>query len=144
MKYKTICFDYDGTLHESIHLYYPAFLKAYTFLVEKGVQPKKAWTKAEVSQFLGQNPKEMWASFEPAVPPNLYQAASKIIGAEMKRLIDLGQAKLYQGALEVLKRLKEKGYHLVYLSNAKIYYLEAHQQYFNLKRYIDDFVVSEM
>ena len=31
-----IIFDYDGTLHETLYIYKPAFLKAYDWLVKNG------------------------------------------------------------------------------------------------------------
>ena len=38
---KGVIFDYDGTLHESIRIYAPAFHKAYEYLVEKGHAPQR-------------------------------------------------------------------------------------------------------
>jgi phosphoglycolate phosphatase len=57
---KTIIFDWDGTLHESIHIYKPAFLKAYKYLVENGFVSEYKWKDNEISAFLGMNPKQMW------------------------------------------------------------------------------------
>ena len=39
MKY--IIFDYDGTLHNSIKIYKPAFLKAYDYLISNGYAKEK-------------------------------------------------------------------------------------------------------
>ena len=38
---KGVIFDYDGTLHESIRIYAPAFHRAYEYLVEKGHAPQR-------------------------------------------------------------------------------------------------------
>ena len=84
MAYKTICLDYDGTIHDSIQIYYKAFLKAYDYLVEHGYQPKKNWSKDEVKRFLGQNPPEMWASFKPALPEAVISVVSIMIGEAMR------------------------------------------------------------
>ncbi len=143
MKYRTICLDYDGTIHDSIQIYFPAFLKAFDYLVAHGLQKHKNWTREEVASFLGQNPLEMWGSFRPKLPLDVIEVVSKMIGEEMSRAIENSQAKLYQGALETLEYLKNKGYYLVYLSNSKIYYMERNRQQFQLDRYFDRFVVSE-
>jgi len=143
MKYKTIVFDYDGTLHESIHIYYPAFIKVYEELVEKGLQPKRDWKQDEVTKFLGMNTKEMWASFKPALSEEAIKIASARVGEEMRARILKGDAKLYKNSIEVLEKLKKEGYTLVYLSNSKTYYMEFHKKNFSLDKYFDYFMVSE-
>ena len=144
MNYQTICFDYDGTLHDSMQIYFPAFVKAYDYLVIHGYQPKKTWTKEEVKPFLGQNPMEMWGSFTPKIPVDVIATISKIVGESMSQSIVTHQAVLYEGALSTLEALKKKGYQLVYLSNSKIYYMEMSKKEFQLDQYFDLFVVSEM
>jgi len=143
MKYKTIVFDYDGTLHESIHIYYPAFMSVYAELVNQGLQPKREWKVDEVTKFLGMNPKEMWASFVPALSDDAIKIASAKVGEEMRKRILQGDAKLYKNTIEVLEKLKKEGYKLVYLSNSKIYYMEFHKKQFGLDQYFDKFMVSE-
>ncbi len=144
MTYKTICLDYDGTIHDSIQIYYKAFLKAYDYLVKAGYQAPKDWTKDEVKRFLGQNPPEMWASFTPALPESVIAIVSKMIGEAMRDSILHHEGVLFDGALETLAYLKEKGYYLVYLSNSKNYYMEINKNEFKLDRYFDLFVSSEM
>lgn len=144
MAYKTICLDYDGTIHDSIQIYYKAFLKAFDYLVQHGHQAKKDWTKDEVKRFLGQNPPEMWASFQPAIPPEVISVVSKMIGEAMRDAILNHEGVLFEGALDTLAYLKEKGYTLVYLSNSKNYYMEINKNEFQLYRYFDLFVSSEM
>jgi len=144
MAYKTICLDYDGTIHDSIQIYYKAFLKAFDYLVQHGHQAKKDWTKDEVKRFLGQNPPEMWASFQPAIPPEVISMVSKMIGEAMRDSILNHEGVLFEGALDTLAYLKEKGYTLVYLSNSKNYYMEINKNEFQLDRYFDLFVSSEM
>lgn len=141
---KTIIFDWDGTLHESMIIYQPAFLKAYQFLVEKGYAKKRKWSEKDIQRFLGMNPKDMWASFEPKLPDHIINVVSPMISKAMKSSIDSGNAQLYVGARDVLLTLKEKGYHLVYLSNSKIYYKDAMVDAFHLNQYFDHIICSEM
>mgnify|MGYP001489483243 CR=1 FL=1 len=51
MKY--IIFDYDGTLHNSIKIYKPAFMTAYDYLVDNGYAKKREFSDQEISKFLG-------------------------------------------------------------------------------------------
>lgn len=43
MKY--IIFDYDGTLHNSIKIYKPAFMTAYDYLVDNGYAKKREFSE---------------------------------------------------------------------------------------------------
>jgi phosphoglycolate phosphatase len=142
-KIKTIFFDYDGTLHNSIKIYAPAFIKAYDFLVENKLAEPKIWRTEEISYWLGYNSEEMWKAFMPKLSVDLRKTCSEIIGAEMKLQIERGLPILYEGALETLVYLKNKGYTLVFISNCRIYYRDAHNKLFNLHDYFDDLICSE-
>ncbi len=142
-KIKTILFDYDGTLHDSLHIYAPAFRKAFDYLVTThGVEPR-SWSDEEISKFLGQTPKEMWNAFGSDIPKAAKDEASSIISQEMERLIKEGKAQLYDGALETLYDLKKKGYILAFISNCRNYYLHAHTNLFGLGKYFEYMVCSE-
>lgn len=66
-KIKTVSFDYDGTLHNSIKIYGPAFRKTYTYLVEQGFVDQRDWSDREISYWLGFNPQEMWKTLMPSL-----------------------------------------------------------------------------
>jgi phosphoglycolate phosphatase len=140
---RTIFFDYDGTLHNSINLYAPAFKKAYDFLVGEGIAQDRVWSDKEISYWLGFNPQDMWQNFMPNLSHELREKCSNIIGEEMKLQIEEGKPVLYEGALETLAYLKEKGYHLVFISNCKAYYKDYNNKLFNLDRYFESLVCSD-
>jgi haloacid dehalogenase superfamily, subfamily IA, variant 1 with third motif having Dx(3-4)D or Dx(3-4)E len=142
-KIKTIFFDYDGTLHNSIKIYAPAFRKAYAFLVEQGYANEKVWNDNQISYWLGFNPSDMWSSFMPELKQEVRSQCSKIIGEEMTYSIENGKAELYDGALEVLEQLKAKGIRLVFISNCKNYYKDSHNKLFKLDKYFEELASSE-
>lgn len=78
----TLVCDYDGTFHESIKIYAPAFRKAYAYLVEEKEALERAWTDAEISRWLGYNSKEMWKQFMPELNEEKKQQCSEMIGRE--------------------------------------------------------------
>jgi phosphoglycolate phosphatase len=138
-----LIFDYDGTLHNSIKIYAPAFRSAYASLVERGFAVPKEFSDQEISYWLGFTAEEMWRSFLPNLPDEERQKCSTLIGAEMLRLISNGTAELYPKAEQVLQSLQDKGYHLIFLSNCKRAYMEVHIQQFQLDRFFSAFYCSE-
>ncbi len=140
---KTIFFDYDGTLHNSIHIYAPAFQKAYDYLVLNGCADKRDWSHQEISHWLGYNPTDMWKAFQPNLDEHIRQVCSEIIGEEMKNQIICGKPMLYAGSMHTLEYLKNKGYQLVFISNCKAYYMECHRELFHLKDYFEAMFCSE-
>lgn len=141
---KTIFFDYDGTIHNSIKVYEPAFIKAYSYLVEEGYAPSKEWTTDEIKYWLGFSSKEMWKEFLPQLSIDIKQKASSIIKNEMeKQVLEYKMAELYDGAIDVLTYLKQKGYTLVFISNCGLNYMENNTKLFQLDLYFDHMICSE-
>lgn len=140
---KTVIFDWDGTLHDTIHIYEPAFKNAMKFLESEGLLSPREWKTEDIKPFIGMSPTAMWQSFQPKLSTVMIEKASSIISKTMQTLIEQGQGKLYPDVLETLYYLKEKGYYLVYLSNSKTYYMELMKAHFDLARFFDRFVCSE-
>jgi len=137
-----LLFDYDGTLHDCVKIYAPAFRKAYAHLVSLSLADERAWPEHEISQWVGLSANEMWERFMPALPQGLKDECSRIIGGEMLRLVRAGQARLYQHALEVLAWLRQS-HTLIFLSNCKRDYMQAHIDHFHLERYFSAFYCAE-
>ncbi len=140
---KTLFFDYDGTIHNSLEIYKPAFLDVYAWLVEQGYKEDKSWQDYEIKQFLGQNPKAMWESFGKGLPDTVRKEASRRIGENMQISMNKNKAVLYEQALETLAKLKARGYTLIFISNCTNTYMEAHNKLFNLDTYFSKMVNAE-
>lgn len=143
MDAKNIIFDYDGTLHESIKIYAPAFKKAYAYLVENGYAQDKIWREAEISKWLGYSSKDMWQEFMPELPSEIKEICSSIIGSSMLEYMQEGKAVLYEGSLKTLEKLRNMGYKLIFLSNCKVEYMEMHTRLFHLDKYFSDFYCTQ-
>ena len=138
-----IIFDYDGTLHNSIKIYGPAFRQAYSYLVEKGYREERSWKDEEISKWLGFSSKDMWNSFMPGLEEEEKQKCSYLIGIAMVKCINENKAELYAGTLETLEYLKNKDFNLIFLSNCKIQYMKENRRVFNLDKYFTDFYCTE-
>lgn len=131
----TLIFDWDGTLHNTKHLYGCAFRTAYRWLVSEGYAPQRNYTDEEVSVYLGMNSRDMWNTFMPCLPQHIKEKASDLVGKEMVAAVCAGKAELYPGAMEMLGTLKRQGFRMVFLSNCKHAYMEAHRRWFQLDRW---------
>ena len=139
----TLIFDWDGTLHNTLHLYGKAFRIAYQELVEGGYAPPRYCSDEEMSQYLGMNAPDMWNAFMPNLPQEVKSAASNRVGREMVQLIEQGEAVLYDGVPAMLDQLQGQGHTMVFLSNCKHAYQEAHRRQFELDRWFSGYFCCE-
>ena len=140
---KTIIFDYDGTIHHTLGIYEPAFRETYQWLTEQKAAEEREIGSAEIAGWLGFNSKEMWNTFLPELDQSYKEQASRMVGELMVRQIRKHKAVWYPGAEEMLTALKNRGYHLVILSNCKASYREAHWKEFGMERWFDHFYDCE-
>ncbi|MCH1984056.1 HAD hydrolase-like protein [Ruminococcus sp. OA3] len=138
-----IILDYDGTLHDTMHIYKKAFLEAYAWLVQEGRAKEREFADAQISCWLGYNSRVMWDAFMPELEESFKLQASSMIGESMVRQIADGRAVLYPGAREAMDGLREQGFRLIFLSNCKEAYMKAHRACFGLDTYFDAFYCCE-
>lgn len=139
----TIFFDFDGTLHDSMAIYGPAFRAAYAWLVEQGYRKPHEYSDEWISQWLGWTVQDMWTTFAPDLPESVWRQAAAIVGREMDGSTEQGEARLFEGIPEALDQIKKRGYELAFLSNCRTAYLNVHRQMFNLDRYFDAYYWAE-
>lgn len=141
---RTIVFDYDGTLHDALAIYAPAFHLAYDYLIALGYIPEGSLiSDQEIGSWLGYSSVETWERFMPSLPISVSTVCSAMISEAMIAYIQSGKARLYEGSLKVLSALKEAGFELVFLSNCRRAYMEAHQKLFKLENYFSGFYCGE-
>ncbi|MCQ2552965.1 MAG: HAD family hydrolase [Clostridia bacterium] len=130
--------DYDGTLHNSVVIYEPAFRKVMAEISEMGWIEKEEYSSEEITYWVGFSAKEMWEKFHPELSDEQKSYAGRRIGQYMLKDVADGRGKLYDGALETLEALSKK-YKLVFFSNCNSEYAEVHKKAFGLDRFIEEF-----
>ncbi len=138
-----LIFDYDGTLHDCIRIYAPSFRRVYAWLVSGGHAPMRNFSDWEISRWLGWGAKDMWDSFMPDLSQDVRMQASRMVGENMLMEIRSGRASLYDGALETLETLLADGYRMVFLSNCRHDYMEAHREAFGLDSWFSGFYCAQ-
>lgn len=139
---RTVIFDWDGTLHDTKALYGESLRATLNWLETQGYHPPANRSDDTLSRYLGINAVDMWNDYMPELPDAVKTECSRRTGAEMIHQIEIGHARMYNGAEQSLRRLRGEGYHLVILSNCKVPYMEAQRRAFDLDRYFDAYYCS--
>ncbi len=140
---RTLIFDWDGTLHNTLSLYGNAVRSAYRELVDAGEAPEHWYSDEDLSIYLGVNARDMWASFLPDLSEQRRDEMIQKVGRYMISLIKAGETSLYPGTEDVLDRLKAEGFRMVLLSNCTCAYMEAHREHFQLDRWFEGYYPCE-
>lgn len=138
-----LIFDYDGTIHESMRTYAPAFRDTMRWLADEGYIEPREYSDGEISQWLGFNSADMWGKFQPGLDPAIREEARIRLGNDMAERVENGEGALFSGAEKMLTELKENGHILIFLSNCRIHYMERHRRVFRLDRFFDYFYCCE-
>lgn len=138
-----LIFDYDGTIHDSMKTYAPAFRNTCKWLSDNGYIKQKEYTDKQISYWLGFNSTDMWKQFQPELNSEIREKARIMLGEDMAKRVDNGEGSLFEHAEEIMSLLKNQGYRLIFLSNCRIHYMERHKRVFGLDRFFDYFYCCE-
>lgn len=138
-----LIFDYDGTIHNTMKTYAPAFRNTCRWLSDNGYIRPEEYTDKQISYWLGFNSTDMWEQFQPELDHEIREKARIMLGEDMAERVDNGEGSLFDHAEEILSELKNQGYRLIFLSNCRIHYMERHKRVFGLDRFFDYFYCCE-
>lgn len=138
-----LIFDFDGTLHDTKHLYGCALRKVCAGLTAEGFEVPQDLSDDSVSRYLGVNAPDMWNDFMPELPEEVKKRSSRAVGREMIESVVHGDARLFDGITQSLDKLKSDGHKLAILSNCRTRYMDAHRKRFGLDRWFSDYFCAE-
>ncbi len=138
-----IIFDYDGTLHNSMLTYAPAFRDTMKWLSDNGFIADRVYPDKEISYWLGFNSTDMWGQFHPELDKEIREKARKMLGENMAERLDRGEGALFTGCEDMLGALKNAGHTLIFLSNCRVHYMERAKRLFHLEKWFSYFYCCE-
>lgn len=140
---KTLIFDFDGTLHNTLPLYFPALQRTIHWVCrQKNLLPRKI-SKSFAASLLGYSPQQAWQILFPHMEEDILHTAIQQVGQEMNRALLAGQGELYPHAKETLRQLKERGYTMFLVSNSTFRYLHLATEVYGLSSYFDKIIAAE-
>ncbi|WP_071027047.1 HAD family hydrolase [Peptoniphilus raoultii] len=141
--FKSIIFDFDGTLHKTSKIYTPALAKGIKFLQDKGYLKDFELTDDYASKFLGYSARDAWKLIVHGLPEDLIQSAMKIVGSAMDDNLKEGRGELYKNSQKTLEILRGRGKDLYLLSNARVEYLDIATEVYDIKKYFKKIYAAE-
>ncbi|MFR8927326.1 HAD family hydrolase [Peptoniphilus senegalensis] len=138
----SIIFDFDGTLHNTLKIYYPAFSYGVEFLREHGFAKDFELNEKNVSRFLGEKPNFAYDFIADGADDSLKREVMALVGKKMDENIKNGVGELYEGTIKVLEELS-KNYNLYILSNCRESYLDLALDVYNIKKYFKKCFAAE-
>ena len=139
---KSIIFDFDGTLHNTIKIYYPAFSSGVEILREHGFARDFELSEKNVAKFLGEKPNFAYELIARGADENLKKEVMALVGKNMDENIKKGIGELYDGTIKVLEELS-KNYDLYILSNCRESYLDTALDVYGIKNYFKKYFAAE-
>lgn len=139
---KSIIFDFDGTLHDTIKIYFPAFSKGADYLKSLGYAQDFEVTEENIQKFLGEKPSFAYELIAKGASDEIKAKTQRMVGLSMEENMKNKLGKLYPNTIEVLETLSQK-YDLYILSNARERYLDKALEIYNIKKYFKDTFAAE-
>lgn len=140
---RSVIFDFDGTLHDTLRIYPAAFAEGYNFVVERGLAPARSFSAQEVSGNVGLTAEEAWAKLCPDLPLEVREQAAYQVGLAMDRMLAEGRARLFPGVEQMLDRVHASGLNCIFLSNCRHAYQQAARKAFGLDRWFSAYYNAE-
>lgn len=137
-----IFFDYDGTLHDTEHVYGEAVRASQAWLLSMGYGEHKDHSDEYLSRYLGMTIDDMWDDFMPGLPAGIRDTAAALVGRELHEGVLRGVSRLYPGTKGALDELKARGHRLYVLTNGSSEYLACHRKVFGLDRWFTDYLCA--
>lgn len=139
---KSIIFDFDGTLHNTLKIYYPAFSSGVEVLREQGFAKDFELSEKNVARFLGEKPNFAYDLIARGADESLKRQVMALVGRKMEDNIKNGLGELYDGTIKVLEELS-KNYDLYILSNCREVYLDLALDVYGIKKYFKKYFAAE-
>lgn len=139
---KSIIFDFDGTLHNTIKIYYPAFSEGVKILREHGFAKDFEISEENVAKFLGEKPNFAYDLLAKDADEKLKKDVMTHVGKKMDENIASGIGELYKGTVKVLEELYQN-YDLYILSNCRESYLKNALDVYKIKKYFKNYYAAE-
>lgn len=135
-----IVFDFDGTLHNTYHIYYEALLKC---VKDNNIISLDLNNKEFIKSLLGDKPQDAWKKIVPNIKEDKIQLYIEEVSKNMSFFLKNGKGSLYFKTKETLINLKNKGYKLYLLTYSKQDYIKISIDVYGLENIFEGIYTSD-
>lgn len=114
MRKRPVAFDLDGTLYQTDMEAIPAYIEAFTELIEQKVIDTMP-SQTKLGRMFGMTSTELWPYLMPEASEEVRQLAAQTVKKTILKY--RGQGKLFPGVMQVLTQLADQGHPLIVVSN---------------------------
>ncbi len=138
-----LIFDHDGTLHNSMYVFGPAMQSGVKWLEEQGYGKIENFSYERLEKLLGLVAYDIWKALKNDLSDEAIEKVSAFVNLEMRKGLNEGKARWYDGASSMLDKLKGMGYEMVILSNCDKNLASFYWEYFHMQDWFEKFYDSE-
>lgn len=133
-----LVFDYDGTIHDPVRIFAPAFKDTFgKYIAEHGGKPEE-WTDRRIASWFGVSMDIMYADISPYVEKEKLGELMDAMSINVRARMFSDERTLYSGAEEMMSELKKCGFHMILFSKCDRQHIERQRRALPLDYYFDD------
>ena len=133
-----LVFDYDGTIHDPVRIFAPAFRDTFGKYIAEHGGSLDDWPDRRIASWFGVSMDIMYAELSEYVEKEKLKELMDAMSVNVRARMFSGERTLYDGAEEVLSKLKSSGFHMILFSKCDRQHIERQRRALPLDYYFDD------
>lgn len=133
-----LVFDYDGTIHDPVRIFAPAFRETFGKYIAEHGGSLDDWQDRRIASWFGVSMDIMYAELYQYVEKEKVGELMDAMSVNVRARMFSGERTLYDGAEEMLSELKNSGFHMILFSKCDREHIERQRRALPLDYYFDD------
>lgn len=133
-----LVFDYDGTVHDPVRIFGPAFRDTFGQYIKEHHGSLDEWPDSRIASWFGVSMDVMLSEIGSYVEQEKLSELIDEMSANVRARMFSGEQTLFCGAEEMLSELKRRGFHMILFSKCDRPHIERQRKALPLDYYFED------